>query len=171
MRYRLAMASPARLRLFTTADERVVSTLNGWMLWLAILHFVAALFSMGCGCLAGVGAIGRIASSPLGGSVYALLLLTLPILGAVMGLQGVFALQARSALDKMVTTHAGDPRLLSEAFGRLKAFFLLELVWFGIAALSSILGVILVVVAPELADPGGLSIVDDGARWSLGGGR
>jgi hypothetical protein len=150
---------------FSAADEQVIGTLNGWMLFLAIIHFIAAVFVLGCGCFGLVGAVGQLGANPVGGALFTLQMFTLPVLGAVMGVEGLLALQARSALEKVVSSDSSDQQFLSDAFHRLKLFFMLELVWFGVSVLSSFFGIVLGIVAPELA--GGFGAGDTG--WNVGG--
>lgn len=155
------MASVARIP-FSPQDETVISTLNGWMLFLAIIHFIGAAFFLLCGCIAVVGAAGQIAQAVLGGIVYTLQMFTLPVLGAIMLAEGIFAIQARAALDKVVSTDQADQQFLTEAFKKLKLFFMLELAWFGVSVVSSLLGMIVTIVAPELAGPQGFDMSQTG---------
>lgn len=166
----LAAMSLARIP-FTEADHQVIRTLNGWMLFLAIIHFIAAFFVLTCGCLATFGAVAAIAQTPLGGVFYTLQMMTLPVLGAVMLTEGIFVLQARSALGRLVDTDTDDQAELSAAFNKLKLFFMLELGWFTITILSGLAGLIVQIVAPELARPGGFQMNDSGAGWNMGGGQ
>lgn len=135
---------------FTTEEESMISTLNGWMLFLAVVHFIGAAFFLLCGCTALIPAIGAIAASPLGGVAYTLQMFTLPILGALMLVEGVFALQARGALDAMIASDGADQQHLSTAFAKLKLFFMLELGWFAVSAVGAVFSLIATLVAPEL---------------------
>jgi len=135
---------------FTTEEESMISTLNGWMLFLAIVHFIGAAFFLLCGCFAMLPAFAVIGNNPLGGVAYTLQMFTLPILGALMLAEGVFALQARGALDAMISSDSADQQHLSTAFAKLKLFFMLELGWFAVSAIGGVFGLLVSVFAPEM---------------------
>ena len=135
---------------FSELDHVVIRKLNGWMLFLAVVHFIAALFALCCGFVATTGAVAAIARSPLGGVIYTGQMMSVPVLGAVMAVEGVFVLQARSALERVWSTDEDDLRHLSTAFRKLKLFFMLELVWFAVSLFTSFAGLLVQVIAPEL---------------------
>jgi hypothetical protein len=147
------LASLARIP-FSPSDEQVINTLNGWMLFVAIVHFLFGAFCLTCGCFGAIGGGATMALSPAAGIITILQMLVLMVMGVLAIVEGVMLIQGRSALSSVVTSDTGDQQYLSDAFKRLKFFFMLELLWFSFSVLSALLGLILAIVAPELAGGG-----------------
>lgn len=147
------MASLARIP-FSPADEQVINTLTGWMLFIAILHFLGGAFFLTCGCFGAMGGGAAMAFSPAGGILTILQMLLMLVLGVVLIVEGVLIVQGRSALSSVVTSDTGDQQYLSDAFKRLKFFFMLELAWFAINILVAIIGLLVALIAPEMAGGG-----------------
>lgn len=164
------MASLARIP-FRPADEQVINTLNGWMLFLAIMHFVGAAFIFLGGCFGAFGAITLLAVNPLWGILTAVQMLLVLVLGVGLVAEGAMLVQARSALSKVVASDVDDQKFLSTAFQRLKFFFMLELVWFALNVFFALLGLVTALVAPEMAGGGlgGLGGMGGGAGYDPGG--
>jgi hypothetical protein len=147
------LASLARIP-FSPSDEQQINTLTGWMLFMAILHFLGGAFFLTCGCFGAMGGGGMMAVSPAGGILTIIQMLLMLVLGVVLIIEGVMLVQGRSALSSVVTSDTGDQQYLSDAFKRLKFFFMLELVWFAINILVAIIGLLIAIIAPELAGGG-----------------
>ncbi len=147
------MASLARIP-FSPSDEAQINTLTGWMLFIAIIHFLGGAFFLTCGCFGALGAGGMMAISPAGGVLTIIQMLLMLILGVVLIIEGVMLVQGRSALSSVVTSDTGDQQYLSEAFKRLRFFFMLELAWFAINILVAIIGLLVALIAPEMAGGG-----------------
>ena len=161
------MASLARIP-FRPADEQVINTLNGWMLFLAIIHFVGAAFVFLGSCFGGFGAVTLMAINPLWGALTIVQMLLVLVLGVGLVAEGAMLVQARSALSNVVASDVDDQKFLSTAFQRLKFFFMLELVWFALNVLFALLGLVTAVVAPEMAG-GGFGGMGGGTGYDPGG--
>ncbi len=162
------MASLARIP-FSPADEQQINTLTGWMLFMAIVHFLLGALCLTCGCFGALGGGAMIQLNPAGGVLTILQMLIWLVLGVVLIIEGVMLVQGRSALASVVTSDTGDQQYLSDAFKRLKFFFMLELAWFGLNIVVAILQLISAFVAPEMAG-GGFGDFQNLGGGGLGGG-
>lgn len=161
------MASIARIP-FSQSDEAMINSMSGWMLFLAIVHFLGGAFFLTCGCFGGIGAGASFAVSPVGAALLTLQMLSFLVLGVLLTVEGVMLVQARGALGAVVTSDQNDQELLSRAFNKLKLFFMLELLWFAINIFVGLLGLALAIVAPEMGG-GGFGNFNQGGFGQPGG--
>lgn len=139
---------------FTSAEEGVLSQLAGWMLFIAIVHFIGAAFALFGSCIIlGTGVLGAGAASQLGGAQMGLAMIVVAVLVAVAAIvllyQGVLLVQARSRFQAVVRTDEADQANLSAGFGKLKLFFAIEVV-LGVLGLVSNAGQIVVQIVGAL---------------------
>jgi hypothetical protein len=144
------MASVARIP-FTPFEVKTIGSMNGWMMFFAIVHFIAGLGSLLFGLLGMLGAMGLVAQSPALGIFQALQMMTLLAVAIVLLAEGGAVIMARASLSKMLSTDTHDQDLLSTAFARLKIFFALELAVFVLFFVFAILGAVIAFIAPEQA--------------------
>jgi hypothetical protein len=142
------MTAVARIP-FTPADEGVFRQMMHAMLAVAIFQVLFGLLFMGGGGLGFLASLGMDREHAFANSLVGAQMLAWVLLGLIFWVEGALVAQARSAFRDMVTSDTHDQELVSKAFHRLKFFFTLELVLFGVNLLSSIVGVVFVFVAPE----------------------
>lgn len=121
---------------FSTEDEGVLRQLSGWMLFIAIVHFVGAGLLLLGGCcvlvggssvLAGASSMGPGAELGMGmGALFVVIAAFMAVLTAILIFQGVLLVQARSDFNQVVQSDVSDQAYLTSAFRRLKLFFLIE---------------------------------------------
>ena len=113
---------------FTQEDEGIIRSLGGWMLFIAILHFIGGgLFGI-CGCCGAFGAVAQLATLGLSGIVLMLQVLLLVLLSAAWIGQGVLMVQARTAFRGVADTDHADQQFLAEAFKKMKSVFMVEVI-------------------------------------------
>jgi len=165
------MASLARIP-FRASDEASISSLAGWMTFVAVILFIAGGLGLIFFCLGSVGAVTMVTQAPLVGALQLVQMLLLIVICLLMIVQGVFLVQARGSLKGVVTSDTADQQHLSDAFRRLKLFFLLELGFAGLSLLTTLVMLVMTIVAPEMAgmgagmDQGGFG----GGGGNVGGG-
>jgi hypothetical protein len=147
------MASLTRIP-FSPSDDALIGSMNGWMMFAAVMHFIGGAFFLICGCFAIFGTFATFSVSPIGGILSLLQMLSFAVLGIVLLGEGAAIVQARSAFAQVVATDTDDQAQLSTAFKRLKLFFMLELLWFAINVFVAILALLTAIVAPEIAATG-----------------
>lgn len=144
------MASVARIP-FTPFEVKTIGSMNGWMMFFAIVHFIAGLGVLLFGLLATLGAMAFVAQSPALGIFKALQAVTMLGIAIVLLAEGGAVIMARASLSKMLSTDTHDQELLSTAFARLKVFFGLELLVFVLFFVVAIIGAVIAFIAPEQA--------------------
>lgn len=137
---------------FSHAEESVLTQLGGWMLFIAIIHFLGAAFAILGACLFfGVGAMGAGAASQLGGAEMGIAMMVggfvVVVMGAILIVQGVLLLQARTSFRAVALTDEADQAHLSEGFRKLKLFFLIEVILGALGLLSNCGGLIMTAVS------------------------
>lgn len=153
------MAALARIP-FTPQTESVIRQMAGWMLFVAIVHFVLGLLVSLAGFGGGATVLVAIGG---GGGVEFLIALFLVLvygsLGLVMLLEGILLVRARSALGAVVDSDTNDQEHLSAALRRLEVFFYVEIVLGLLSLLGSVLQIGVALFAPALQHMGALSQV------------
>jgi hypothetical protein len=137
---------------FSHAEESVLTQLGGWMLFIAIVHFLGAAFAILGACLfLGVGAMGAGAASQLGGAEMGVAMMVggfiVVVVGAILIAQGVLLIQARNGFQAVAQTDDSDQAYLSYGFRKLKMFFLIEVILGALGLLSNCGGLIMTAVS------------------------
>jgi hypothetical protein len=115
---------------FSSDDESAIRMLVGTMLFLLVVNFVFGGLGLLAGCLSFLGVPGRMMLHPMAGVATVVTALSMVLYCVGMIGQGVLLVQARRALELVVTTDSQDQALLGEVFAKLRLFFGLEAVMF-----------------------------------------
>jgi hypothetical protein len=129
---------------FTAVEEGVLRQLSGWMLFIAIVHFIVAAFALVAGCLfASMGSVLTAAFAKFGavagaGIAVVILALVVSVVAAtILTIQGVLLTQARGSFFAVVTSDAADQLHLVNGLRKLRLFFLIEIILLGLGVLGS----------------------------------
>jgi hypothetical protein len=149
---------------FTKADEDIIRSLCGWMLFVTIVvNFIA----FGFACLLGVpfgglAAVRILEFNTVAGIVQLLAIVFLAAASVSYIYQGVVLVQTRSELMAVVTTDQADQAHLAAAFRKLRLVFLIEVIFAVLSVLLNLVQLVSALVSdvpaggfPGMGGPGG----------------
>ena len=151
---------------FTAEDEGIIRSLGGWMLFIAIVHFIIGGLLLICGCFGVFGAVASIATQGIAGILMVVMVAFLALIAVALIGQGVLLVQGRTAFRGVADTDHADQQFLAEAFGKLKTYFLVEVVVGGLGLVMTIIQIVNVLISD--VPPG--AMMGPGAGGGFGGG-